>query len=388
MRYSRSGLLFAFFLTIGCPQRGLQRVDITLPEAVESVAPDEPEKILVVGAGSLDPSLRGRSLELLVLGADQEGVLAYAPRALFDPDPWVQRVGALALCRRVDEIPAALPLLKAFVQRDVDPYVRGSLGLALIEHELIELEGFRAIFADAWRHQKAGWRIAPLALVAAVLGDSEAEEALALAIRRGDLALEVGFLDDIGRSGLGGLAPALKEGAGRVEEELLLPYAAARLRLGDLSAEGVFRKELSGVDVERQLEAMDYLTAIDGPPVDALLRRARSHGVGYLRWYAALALGARDGETAVFRQAMMEEDWEIRALAVRFAAIAGGTSRKQLRVAKQVTRLALDDNNTTVRIEGIRSLKSLGLPSEMVVRHLGEELEVVRVEAAGVALHL
>ncbi|MBT3217743.1 MAG: HEAT repeat domain-containing protein, partial [Proteobacteria bacterium] len=320
-------LLIASLLSTGCPQRGVQQLDTTLPEATKSIDADEPEEILVAGAASLDPSLRGRSLELLVKGADEDLVMDFAPRALFDPDPWVQRVGALALCGRVDENPAALGLLEAYVQRDVDPYVRASVGLALID-----FPGIREVFVKAWRQEQKGWRIAPLALVAALLGDGEAEDALAQALRRGDVALEVEFLEQVGGSGLGGLVPALKEGNGRVEEEMELPFAAARLRLGDLSAEGVFRRELSGDNVERQLEAMDYLVAIDGPPANALLRRAKTSGVGYLRWYAALALGARNGEAAAFRQAMMDDDWEIRLLAVRFAAVAGVLSRKQLRV--------------------------------------------------------
>lgn len=337
-------------------------------------------------ASGLEPTPRARALGLLVARSPSPAGGPWGPRALWDPSPWVQRAGVLALGQRLPETESAA-LLEGFVARgDVDPYVRSKAAM------LLGTDAAATLVSAAWRSEHEAWRVAPLALAAAVLGDPDAVGALGDALAAGEIGLEVDFLRDVGQSGLTDLLPALRASAAHVEEELALPVAAAQLALGDAAGEQALRKALADPDEELRLEALDYVSRLDHEAAEALLRKARAHGPDLVRWYADLALASRHGDALeLLDTAILEADPEIRALAVRFAAEAYARALGSKRTAKGVRKVlhhALGDPDPSVRVAALRAMSELGLDGEdaLVDANLRHGQEAVRIEAAGVRM--
>ena len=382
------GLLLVLALA-GCVRGGVSEVDPTLPDNVRRVERRAPSEVLALGAADDDPVARARALELLIRLSDEPAGGAWARRALFDPEPWVQRKAVVALAERTDE-PETRELLRDWVVRSsgvTDPYVRCAGALALYRAGERGLsEPLRAL----WVEETEAWRAAPLQLAAVVYGDTSAFEPLSSSISRGDLALEIDFVLEVGQTGAAALLPAFQEGQEWVEEELSLPYAVARAGLGDAQGFAVLRQALTDPDEQRRLESLDYISRLEGSDSVALLRRARTTG-GLAGRYAELALAARgEAPIAVFESAIRDPDRAVRVLAVRFVADAGERleSRKVRRLADRILRQGLEDSDPVVRLGTLRSLGRLGLGASQafVQRDLTDEYVNIRVEAAGALL--
>jgi len=380
----------AWLLLGGCLKHPSLAIDNTLPEAETVVGNVVPETILATAAESSDPTPRARSLGLLIATSDKPGDGDWAKRALEDADPWVQRAGVYALSDRLQD-PGSVTLLEDFVATEADPYVRGAAGLRLAS---TGSEKAKALLAAAWRAEGELWRIAPLALAATALGDTEAIPPLKQAIRKGELALDIDFLMDLAQSGQSELLPALREGAAYVENELRLPYAVALITLGDPSGEQAIRKALGSRDVQECLEALDYLAVLRHTSANTLLKKARSNHSHHVRTYAELVLASRQADsTDILAKAADDEDPEIRALAVRYAADAAlnpTAHRKVARFGHSVVSDGLMDPDPSVRTEAMRAAAKLVLrgEAEALQRNLQDPYEALRIEAAGTLLQL
>lgn len=389
---SRVSLVVCLALVMAaCAPKRVAWSDPTLPESSADITVVAPIGVLAEGASSDEPSVRARALDLLIRTgptADHEGV---ATRALWDPDAWVQQEAVRALADRMDET-TAVSLLEAFVRRTdalADPYAKGAAAVRLASAGHL---GTRDALHQAWTQERAPWRAAPVQLGALMMGDEEALAPLAAALANGDIALETGFLLDVGRSGQSGLAPALAEGADWIEDEVMLPYAIARLMLGDDSGARPLEQALNGDDPLVALEALDYLVELDHDKVIGLVRKARTGGTDLSQAYARMALAARGEEkTDIFLEAMTSLDPEIRAIAARLsvrAATNPDLDRKADRVARRVLETTLTDESIQVRLAALRAATRVGvlLPEPPVRAHLADELLAVRVEAAGALL--
>ena len=383
-------VLAVLFLAPGCKKQGAAVVDLDLPEKPTVTSEQPPQDILEDAAGSLEPSHRGHALASLIATSEQPGGGPWGPRALFDPDAWVQRQGVQALVGRLSE-PETVAHLVAYVARDsADPYSRSFAAVRMQAHSSPEL---RDALSTAWRSEPMRWRAAPLALGALVHGDDAALTPLSAALSRGDLALEPQFVADVGRSGRTELLPALQEGEDWVEPELELAYAVARLSLGDPSGEQLLRKALSSDDSGAQLEALTHLSEIQGPVADALLKRARSQGSDLVRAWAELALAARgQADPSVIVVASGSADAEIRALAARFAgerlAVGDLRSRKAQRQLENVLRTSLADGRAIVRRSALLGLEHAPLEDRKLLLStvlMDDSLEN-RLQAAGMLL--
>ena len=363
--------------SFGCPKPGFQAFDPDLPEEEARVEAGSPREILEAGAAELEPEIRAAALRL-VLGADWGE--NWDARALGDPSPWVQRQAAQTLLARG---PNTTPTLLAFVaQADRDLMVR-----ALVATRRPSREMAQAI-APALASTRSPWERAPLALAAWVNGDDTAGETFLADVETGELPLDVDWLFEVGASSKSEIIPSLRKAQLLVEEELRLPVAAARWMLGDSTAEEPFRKAISGSDVERRLEAMDYLVRMDVDQVRGLLVKARAQGPSLVTWYADLALAsATGGSPSVFEKGALDEDAEVRELAVRFVGQAAfsALNRKTSRAAERVIESALSDPDDRVRIAAIRATRTLGLRqlTEAIEPLLVHENGLIRLEAAG-----
>jgi HEAT repeat protein len=365
----------------GCPKAGTTGpVDPTLPEQAEEVEPKEPLPQLKAGADSLDPSPRARALALLV---EHVGPDPWGRRALLDPTSWVRRAGIEALAARGD--PESRAMLEAVAaDAQADPYLRG-----LAAMRVRGPVATRAI-VSALAEEREPWRVAPLALAAVQLGDGTALPVLQAALEAGELPLDLAFLEEVGRSGSGEVAAALALAQDRVEDELVLPVAAARMMLGDAAGEQALRKALSDPDEERRMEALDYVVLVDHPAAVTLLRRASSLGPERVRWYADLALAARTGGGAeTFERAFASADRDVRMLSVRFAA-ASAEQHPSRRSPWPVVVDALRDPDATIRATAARGVAALHLDEARAATEalLSDEVQIVRIEAAAALLAL
>jgi HEAT repeat protein len=375
-----SGMGLMLVALLGCPKSGSTLEGALPDEASETSSATDPLTVLTESATSEDPSPRARALALLL---EQEGPGRWGQQALADESDWVRRAAIEALARRSD--PDSRALLEGLVaDPQVDPYLRGLA--ALRAPGPASAEAIRA----ALEQEREAWRVAPLALAAVRLGDEAARARLVRALESGELPLEIEFMHEIGQTGDASLVPALVHAQERVEEELVLPIASARLMLGDAAGEQALRTALSEDDEERRLEALDYLVELDHPAATTLLRRASSLGPDLVTWYADLALAARtDTNGQVFEKAFAEPDRELRSLAVRFAGEAlGAPSKRAEKGAQKVLTQALSDPDAWVRAGACRAAAELGMTDTRTAMEalLGDEVELVRVEASGALL--
>lgn len=371
-------------LLLACPRAPAERAVDDLPEQATAAVAVDPTAVLEASAATDDPGARARALALLVAAVGAE---PWGERGLRDESDWVVRAVVDALGARSDARARAL-LEGLATDGGADPYVRGLAALRAPG------TASATAMSAAWPAEAEAWRVAPLALAAVRLGDEAARPALEGALATGELPLDLEFLEELGRSGDAGVARALGVAQDRVEEELVLPVAAARLVLGDATAEQVFRKALGDADEERRLEALDFLVEIDHPAATALLHKASSAGPDLVREYAGLALAARSGtDSEVFERAFAQPDRELRALAVHFAGVAGTGGlggRRTGRAVERVVLAGLDDADAAVRAEAARAVAGLRLAEGVAGLGplLGDEVEPVRIEAAGGLLAL
>lgn len=373
--------LFSF----GC----LRGAGLPGPELAETtpVALD-PKDVLAAGASELEASIRLRALGLLVRYVAEEGGGSWGPRALYDPSPSVQAEAVRALVSRAQE-PRSRDLLNAIAARPgVDPYVRGhaALELALLGDNAA-LDALNAAIGATGKP----WERAPLALAAARMGDAAALEPLAAALRGGEFPLEIPFFLDCGRSGLGALVPPLTEASARVEEELILPIAAALLLLGDDKGEALFRDALGAQNVELRLEAVDYLAESTAAAAPDLLGRARNAGPAPVRDWATMALVARGLERPELAlDAMASGDRELRQQGAWALARAIAREEKSQRAEDLRHDLlrGLYDLDPPVVIETARGFALVGQPGDCPALSglLVDQPLSVQVEAAGAML--
>lgn len=386
---SRGLILVSLIAAMACAPKRARWDDPSLPEAAADIPMVAPLGVLAEGADSDDPSVRGRALDLLIR-ADSDPAGDWARRALWDPDPWVQRRGVTALTSRIDA-PGATDLLEQYVRRTdamADAYAQGSAALRLVEVGDVDVA---TDVANAWP-RKTDFEAPPLQLAALALGDAAALEPLGAHLAQGEVALEPEFVLDLGRSGDTRLVPYLATGQEWVEDELQLAWATARLQLGDKDAAKLLHKALDGDDPLAALEALDFLSALPGEASTELIRKARSGGTDIAQAYAAMALAARgEGTADPLEDAVLSDDPELRALAARFAAdtlAQHDPPRRAEKVARKVLEQALVDEALAVRVAALRSAATLGVlvPEPPVRAQLVDELLAVRIEAAGALL--
>lgn len=389
---SRIVPFLALFALAGCART-------TPPEiaAAPSVTQGEvdPMAALTRGAASIDVGVRARALALLIGHSAEPGGGEWGPRALYDPSTSVQRAAISALAARLPE-PQSAELLVATVARpEVAVYVRGA---AAMELALVEDTRTLPVVQAALAEEHSHWRAAPLALAAARMGDADAEARLVDAVARGDFPLEVPFFLDCGRSGLPALIPALETGVERVEEELVLPMAVALIALGSPRGEALFRDALGDPDVERRLEALDYVAEMHGPVAEELLRRARTGGPDAVRSYARMvevSRGLESPEPAI--EATLAMDRETRQQAIwalsrylAWARAGGQIPNRALKQAHRALLAGLADPEPVVVFETLQGLAIAGLPEDraLIQGLLQDQTDAMQVEVANALLAL
>lgn len=351
----------------------------TLEVAAVEAGEGDPAATLEAAAADLDVSVRARALGLLIQASETTEV--WGARAIYDPSEWVQRAGIDALIGHPD--PGAVELIAGLTERtDASPYVRSHAAVSLV------VSG-RDVPDLGWADRSKHWHRAPLALSAALQGDAAALSALQTDLAQGDFPLEIEFYLDLGQSGLD-VADALEASRARVEEELELPIAAAQLGLGDKRGEGHFKEALDSDDIERRLEAVDYLSELDGDAAGDLLKKA-AVGNGIVQDWATLALvarGDRGPEAALTaltlpdREARQQGVW---ALSHWMAQAESSRSRKQAH--KSLVAMLGDPEPVVVlaAIQGLGRAGELGDRAKLA-GFLSLEDRGLRVEAAGAIL--
>jgi HEAT repeat protein len=377
---------------LGCAGRAPTQTDSV------SVVRAEPDRgqawaVLEDGAGSLEVPSRRRALDLLIALSEPADSVTWGARGLWDPSPHVQRTVTAALQARLPE-PDSLAALQAFVQRDgVDSYTRCAAASGLARSgDTATIPAVRSALDDAFEP----WRAAPCALALAEMADGEAATAaraqLSEILASGELPLELGFVDDLGRSALPGLGGELVAVLDILEPELQLAVATAVLRLGEDDGEEWFRRALSDDDIELQLEAIDFLLTLPPQAASDLLRRAGGP-VKMTAQLALIELGEGGPEDAV--TSLLALDREVRAEATR--AIGGWLSmhredgpRRMVRFCQDALIEALQDPEDMVRLQALRALARVGRAedAEVIAPLLQADALLIRIEAAGALLAL
>lgn len=315
----------------GCPHRAAAVVveDAGLSDAGGGTA--DPAAVVRAARAEGSESQRATAWSVPLTASPADELAA----GLADPAPWVQQ----AVVRALAALGAREALARTAADPAVDPYVRADAALAA---------GVAPDVLAGWAEAGEGAEL-PLSFAAASLGDADARSALEQRLATGDLPLEPAFFATLSSRPDPGLAAALARAQPRVEEELALTIAAARLRLGDGDAAGVLRDGLSSADEERRLEVLDLLVGVPGPEADALVARARKDSSPFVATYAGLLASSRSGSDApAFSKALASTEWELRQLAVRLVVSADHGAD---RTVERVVRAGLADPSAVVRAE-------------------------------------
>ncbi len=368
-------------LGAGCAHRSPASIDENLPEAVESIPTQSPREILLLATAHDDPTYRARALRLLLETCPRDELATFGQISIADHDAWVRFSGIESLGAHLDDPTVVALLTHTATASGVPPDARGFAGELLAGHST----EVGTALSQAWRTARHPWERAPIAFASLLHGDPDARDAFIHSISTGELFLDVAFIERVGRSGRDELHDGLEVSQERVEHDLVLAIAAARLRLGDHRGELALRRALTAPETVERLEAMDYLVDLEHPAATTLIKRARSAGPELVSQYAALALLERGlGATATLEEAASSDDREARFLAARFAArMAQMTSeRKVVRVANRTLVLLADDSAAEIRAVALSALSG-SAHRETLTAALAEDTLAVRLEAAG-----
>ena len=345
----------SLLLLLACAHRA--GPELPPPAAGQEQSLQDPVAVLQQATQSDKVVLRMAALSALIELSPEPAGGAYGAMGLADSNPYVQRAAVDALAARLPET-ASLEHLRAFCYRsDVDPFVRGHAGV----HLALAGEQLPKHFTQALSKERAHWKRVPLALPAAMMGDAQALESLQLDLRRGDLPMELTLFQDIGRSGLLVLAPALLEGLPLMEEDLYIPVAAALLELGDRKGESLLKDALDDQDLVRRLEAVDALAKVHTPQASALSNR--SGGPPAVKDYANLVLVERgEGDIKRAVASISNADREIRMQAAWALGgfLSGQTTGRTRRQAHAALLGALQDLEPVVVSQAVASLGQAG----------------------------
>lgn len=349
------------------------------------------EAALDAAAADAEPGLRGAALAARIRTSSEAAGGDWAPRALYDPSPWVRRQAATALADRLPE-PASLSALQALVSRpDLDAYTRCGAGMHLAR---AGDQSTLPVVTAALEAASEDWEAAPCALAAAAMGSEGAVPLLEKALRGGELPLELGFVADLSGSGLAEVAPAVGEAVGLVEEPLRIPLAAAWMELGGSGGAAELRSALNTGMPEDQLTAVDFLVHSGASSAEELLKKAAG-SEGPARQYARLALAARSGDLGPAQIAAGDaEDRDARILAMQLTgelvARLEDPSGRVARKARALLAGGLADPDDAVRLAAARSLARVGTPAEAAALEplLMAEGVALRVAAAEALLRL
>ena len=271
------------------------------------------EAVLEEAARDPEPGRRGDALAARIRTSPDAGGGAWAQQALWDPTPWVRRQGAGALAARLPE-PESREALHAFIRRpEVDAYTR--CGAALHLARAGDRETLPAVLAALGRATES-WEAAPCALAAGEMGDAAAGARLSVALREGELPLELAFVAALGGSSIDGVAESIGVAVDLVEEPLRIPLAAAWMELGGAAGASLLRDGLLGPDLDQRLTVIDFLVGSPSDVADELLRKAASGEDGSSRRYARLVVAAHTADLGPFEAAAADEDRDVRSLAM------------------------------------------------------------------------
>lgn len=333
-----------------------------------------------------DVSVRQRANYFLVRFWHEEGGGSWAQRGLHDPNPYVQRRSIEALAERIHE-PTSLALLNSFAQREsADPYSRGKAAFYLAQAKAYESLPSLVIYLQSEAHHSEH---APIALAAHMMGDPSALGVLIEAIKRGDFPLEVDFFLDCAAANSPDLAKALEEGLMFLEEELHLAVASSLIRLNSKKGVDLFEAALFDDNIERQHEALDFLTELHTPESLALLQKATRRSAPTAAKHARIVLEARNDNFPVASTGALNSiDREERKLGLQTLLHWASRHSSQKRSIQKIRKSALSviaDLETSVQKEALKLLGYTGLPKDktQIEAFLNSENPSLRVEAAG-----
>lgn len=347
-------------------------VDPTLSDGA-TVALRDPFVVLDEAATRPEPGTRRRALSALLRALPADRLVRWAAQGSYDPDPWVQGGVVEALLERAGEPGVASLLVDIATRGSADPYARARAAHGLLDRGLRGgLDPLRTAWVD-----KPGWKAAPLALVAARLGEPAARTVLERALRQGDVRDEPAFVVALGLHGWPELAPALARDAW-AEEDLGLRLDVARALLGDAGGARGWRASLRARDAAEAREALELVLLL--PEGDARLR------------WLGVARGARDPGVRRIAMAWLRPATLTRALqaadpGVR-EAVLPLVSEHPDREALLAT--ALEDEDPGVREAAAALATRWRLPGlrPLLERVAGDDRVQVRLAAYGALLAL
>lgn len=223
-------------------------LDTTLPDG-EPLAAAPPLEILKKLAADTDPDTRAIALTGLARAprlAGERGV--WVERALYDPDPWVQR--AMIATGLEDAT------LDAYVvQPSADAATRATVAFDRLAHgATYPLDAFA--LGSASKADRV-----PLGLVRVALGDAEAKATVASAIDQGNLRDDAMLLGAVAAHGWPELTQALVGAERWVEPDAIARMQLVRARLGDPDARGAWRAAVRQ-DVSLGWDLLELISAL------------------------------------------------------------------------------------------------------------------------------
>jgi HEAT repeat protein len=357
--------------------------DLSIPDAPSVISALPADQILVEASQGGGPSVRSRAIALGI-AVDTTDRATWAGRGSYDPDGWVQSQTVDAMAPYAAEPAVREVLVQLAMRASADAYARSHAAVVLAQTG--GDDRVRDALSSAVTQTRNPWNRSALALGALALGDSTHTEALTTAVARGDIALELTFIRDLGHTNNLSVLAALVSASERVEEELVLAVAASRMLLGDDSGKNLLISATHDNDPLVQLAVIDAVLDIPGnKPVLKAAMRAKD---AVAAEYAALAWDAvRDRVSDRFPRALESTDPELRLAALMLL----GRTTTAPDVARDHARRALLDDVPRVRAAAARRLGELGLQTsagdtERLQVLLSDEDVLVRVEGAGALL--
>jgi hypothetical protein len=350
----------------------------------------EVQATLERAAADPDRVLRAHGLELWLLHASPELLPTVAARALWDPDPWVQRRAVHAVADRLPLPAARAALLELALRDSARPDVACAAALAVAEASPDPAVTARA--AALAGPGRALWRRGPCALAALAGGDPAMVPILDEVLREGAIPVDLPFVEALGRHLPPASDPALLTALDEADELMALPLMVLLLERAHPRGEAALRAALEGEDPELRDGAVEALSRSGRPEAVPLLRRA-AEGADPAAQLAQIELAVRGaGPAAPLELALAGDDADLQVeawAAIRRALARGGeVDRAAARLAERHGAGALRAEDPAVRAAALRALAALegGGPKSLARERLADDEPEVALAAAEAVL--
>ena len=328
------------------------------------VEPPQVQSILEESAASTETMIRAKALHALVRTDASPGAGVWAPRGIWDPEPWIQWTAVEAMLHRPLNSEGESLLFDLIQRESVTPQIRCPIAFRLgmnWAHQVLPL------IQPEYAMEGGGQAKVVCALTGWFLGDESAHAALVAHLQDEGIPMDPYFMHLLVEGGERIGTEVLKDTMEWAEEGVDLQLAGVLARQDVPEGWDRLERGLNSDDELEGWDSLDLLLTIDRPRTMSILKTQSSvdtlAGIGASMYLEII----EDRKPVTLRAYGTSEDRDERTLAVEMAALAMDLplSNRMMRECRALLTAGLTDESFVVRLATYQALRQHATVSQL-----------------------